>query len=174
MDFRMQPFGSQEVSHAEIRKLLPVFAYHRNMRLSVFAFALALAAASEPSEELRKAVRGGDIAHARELLEQGVAVNGANTLGATPLHDAVWSGDAGMVALLLSFNADVNARHAEAGSTPLHYAIIANRVKIAEMLIDKAADVHARYRGGSTALHLAANRGSRAMLELLLAHGAGI
>ena len=77
MDFRMQPFGSQEVSHAGIRKLLPVFAYHRNMRLSVFALALALATASEPSEELRKAVRGGDIAHARELLEQGVAVNGA-------------------------------------------------------------------------------------------------
>src|SRR5258707_5222070 len=79
---------------------------NQNMRLTVFAFAFALAFASEPSEELRKAVRGGDVAHARELLQQGVAVNGANDLGGTPLHHAAWSSAAGMVQLLLSFPSD--------------------------------------------------------------------
>src|SRR5947209_8931119 len=147
------------------------------MRLASLLAAVALASgvlASDQADELRKAVRGGDVAHARQLIEQGAPVNGATPLGATPLHDAVWSGDAEMVALLLSFGADVNAKHAEAGSTPLHYAIITNHVNIAEMLIDKGADVHARYRSQSTPLHLAANRGSVPMLELLVAHKADV
>src|SRR5579884_346698 len=132
--------------------------------LAVFGLACVLSA-SDSSDELRKAVHSGNVAQARELLERGAPVNGIGSLGGTPLHDAVWSGDEEMVALLLSFGADVNAKHVEAGSTPLHYAIITNHVKIAEMLIAKGADVKARYKAGSTALHLAANRGSVAMLQ---------
>src|SRR5258708_33462566 len=145
------------------------------MRLQALALAFALACAghaSEPGEELRKAVRAGDVAQARELLEQGVADNGSNALGGTPLHEAVWSGDVEMVALLLTFGADVNARHAEAGSTPLHYAIISNRVKIAEMLIAKGADVRARYRGGAAPLLPVSHRGRPAQRGLLLVAGA--
>src|SRR5579884_584498 len=79
-------------------------------RALVVFLAVMTAWATDLTGELRKAVRAGDVAQVRELLESGAAVNGATPLGGTPLHDAVWAGDEPMTALLLSFGADVNAR----------------------------------------------------------------
>src|ERR1035438_2259738 len=129
------------------------------MRVAVLLLAaLAILAATD---DIHKAVRAGDAESVRALLKQGVSVTPADPLGGTVLHDAVWAGDKEIVALLIEAGADVNARHSEAGSTPLHYAIITNHVEIAEMLIAHGADIQAPYRGGTTALHLAANRGNR-------------
>src|SRR5580704_15127002 len=141
------------------------------MRLALALVALVSAFAAS-TDDLREAVRAGDTDRVRALLKQDVPLNVVDSLGGTALHDAVWEGEKSIVALLLQAGADVNACHAEAGSTPLHYAIITGHTEIAAMLIDKGADVNARYSSGATSLHLAANRGSRAMVELLLAHGA--
>ena len=133
------------------------------MRVLLLLFCAVLAFAAS-TDDLHRAVRAGDIESVRALLKQGVSVNAVDPLGGTALHDAVWAGDKEIVALLIDAGADINARHSEAGSTPLHYAIITNHVEIAEMLIAKGADIQAPYRGGASALHLAANRGNRAML----------
>ena len=66
-----------------------------------------------------------------------------NELGATPLHNAVWSGSAELVESLIAHGADVNARHLEGGSTPLDYAIVRDRPDIAKLLIGGGADVNA-------------------------------
>src|ERR1017187_8711311 len=126
------------------------------MQVAVLLLAV-LAANAVSSDDLHRAVRAGDAESVRALLKQGVSVNTVDPLGGTALHDAVWAGDREIVALLIEAGADVNARHSEAGSTPLHYAIITNHVEIAEMLIAHGADIQAPYRGGTTALHLAAN-----------------
>src|SRR5690349_2558805 len=95
---------------------------------SLLALAAALPLLASDTEELRKAVRVGDTVQVRDLIRQGAPVNGADSLGGTALHDAVWAGEKAIVELLVAAGANVNARHTEAGSTPLHYAIITNHV----------------------------------------------
>src|SRR5260370_2800152 len=104
------------------------------MRLALALVALISAFGANP-DDLRQAVRAGDADRVRTLLQQGVPLNGIDSLGGTALHDAVWAGEGPIVAMLLDAGADVNARHMDAGSTPLHYAIITNRADIAAVLI---------------------------------------
>lgn len=132
---------------------------------------LALAATCRAAD-LHSAVRSGDRALVEQILAKGVSPNEHDSLGGTPLHDAAWSGDIGILTLLLDRKADVNAKHREAGSTPLHYAIITNHRDAVELLISRGADVNAAPASGSTPLHLAANRGYLDIAQLLVAKGA--
>jgi hypothetical protein len=129
------------------------------VRLALLLVMVVQAFGADP-DDLRQAVRAGDAGRVHTLLKQGVPLNGADSLGGTALHDAVWAGEKEIVALLLDAGADVNARHVDAGSTPLHYAVITNHADIAAMLIAKGADVNARYRSGATPLHLRSQRES--------------
>src|ERR1700682_3170799 len=101
----------------------------------VLKFAALLLALSVTAGDLHQAVRSGDTARVRVLLQEPGAVNAVDTKGGTPLHDAVWAGEREMSVLLIAGGADVNARHAEAGSTPLHYAIIKGHADIAVLLV---------------------------------------
>src|SRR5437879_5125415 len=118
------------------------------MRWAVFAAAVWLASGADV-DELHRAARTGNLEQLRSLLDRGVNVNAADARGGTALHDAAWAGEAGIVSLLLSHGADVNARHSEAGSTPLHYAITTNHLQVAELLIAQGADVQAKYPSGA-------------------------
>ena len=93
------------------------------MRLLLLLAAILPLAASNV-DDLQKAVRAGDTEQVRQLIQQGTPVNNVDSLGGTPLHDAVWAGEKEIVELLLTAHADVNARHAEAGSTPLHCGLL--------------------------------------------------
>ena len=122
------------------------------------------------SADLREAVRSGDIASTQVILSSGIFnPNTRDAMGATALHDAVWSGRVELVRLLLDHGADPNIPHAEGLSTPLHYAAIKGNAAIAAILIDHGADINAADRSGSTALHLAAARGYADVVKLLIA-----
>ena len=72
------------------------------------------------AEALHSAVRAGKTGDVQRFLASGVSIDALDGLGSTPLHDASWTGDAGMVRFLIEHGADVNARHSGSGSTPLY------------------------------------------------------
>ena len=130
------------------------------------------------------------------LVAEGVDINAADGDGFTPLHIAAQRGHVRMVKLLLARAADCGLTNGE-GRTPL---AIAERLKDEEvasllrpiteeafwrtMRLGDAATVQRFVEGspelvhtwanGLTPLHLAARNGQRAVVEVLLSHGADI
>ncbi|KAJ8446232.1 hypothetical protein Cgig2_016003 [Carnegiea gigantea] len=96
--------------------------------------------------------REGDLDNLLKCIENGVSVDlkgvvnlkltpfSADSEGRTPLHWAVDRGHSGVIELLCSKGADMNAKDHE-GQTPLHYAVVCDREAIAEYLVKHNADV---------------------------------
>ena len=88
------------------------------------------------------------------------------------LLQATEAGDIAQMAALLTQGAEVNARNAY-GWTPLHIAAVGGDPAVVVLLLQHGADVHAQSHIGTTPLDNALTRGGRkAVLDLLLAHGA--
>ena len=78
-----------------------------------------------PDISIHEAAERGDIETVKQHLAAGTDVNAKNDAygGTTPLHLAASSGHKGIVELLITNGADVNAK-IESGSAPLHFAAI--------------------------------------------------
>jgi ankyrin repeat protein len=128
-----------------------------------------LFAASSP--DLLVAIRNGDHAQVRKLIEAGADINTADKFdGTTALMHSVIESDANMVKLLIDKGANVNAANA-AGSTALMYAVT-NLAK-ARLLLDAGANVKVKGKYGSTPMNVAVTTfGSTAVLKLLVSKGA--
>lgn len=88
------------------------------------------------------------------------------------LHFAAAGGHVGMVELLISQGADVNAK-ADPSWKPLHYAAAGGHGQTAGVLIEKGADVDAKDKlMGWSPLHYAAASGHKAMAQMLVSRGA--
>lgn len=91
---------------------------------------------------------------------------------ASPLFDAVATGDTSAVEqALAAVGVDVDSR-ADDQATPLMVAALGDRTSIATVLVSKGANVMARNSGGLTPLHAAAYAGSVPIAKLLLEKGA--
>lgn len=129
--------------------------------------------------------------------------NVRNSVGETPLHEAVQLSQKEKIELLIAKGADIEARDS-LGLTPLHWAFITSknnemvklliakganidarlkngktllhdaRIDDAEQLIAMGADVNAKDNDGKTPLHVAAFWGRRDMAELLIANWANV
>jgi ankyrin repeat protein len=102
-----------------------------------------------------------------------VDVNARKPDGSTPLHYAVYEGDAAKVRRLLALGADARAAN-RYGSTPLGLAAEAADTEILEMLLEAGADPDSPNADGMTALMLVARTGNVDAAELLIARGAAI
>jgi ankyrin repeat protein len=104
-----------------------------------------------------------------------LAVSMPATLGAAPptasLVEAVRSGDADRVRLLLGQKIDVNGASRD-GSTPLHYAVQRDDQSMVELLLKSGANVRAANRYGVAPLAIAAVNGHAGILKALLDAGA--
>jgi ankyrin repeat protein len=133
------------------------------------------------------------------LLEKGYDPNARDTFGRTPWLYAVKNGHVAVVKLLVESSADTTAKD-DKDHTALHLAALRGYETIVEILLENGADVEAktavdekdfyndlselpshghpffiiRGRSGCTALHWAAAKGHRAVVKLLLDHGANI
>lgn len=129
----------------------------------------------DPSRDIIKAAKHGDLVRLEQLLEADRSLLGARDKdGSTPLHCAIWKGHQAAVALLLEAGADVNAHNENDhwGTTPLHTAAHANQAAIAQLLIDRGANLNAKDREGRTPLFHTTFHKATAVAKLLEKHGA--
>lgn len=96
-------------------------------------------------------------------------VHSRDGYGETPLHVAARKGCGEIVKLLISAQADVNARsRTSMDMTPLHLAVIHGHTGVVETLIKSNADLNSKGRYWETPLLLSALLGRVEMVEMLL------
>ena len=94
-------------------------------------------------------------------------------LGATPLVDAVKTGDRAAAIALIDTRADVNAPEPD-GTTALHWAVHQNDLELVDRLIRAGAKVNAKNDFGATPMSEAALTGNADLLARLLEAGADV
>jgi ankyrin repeat protein len=135
-----------------------------------FVFAASFQAADNA---LLSAVKKGDSATVRRLLQQGSSPNIASADGSTALHWAVEADDPELIRILLA--AGANAKSANRyGMTPLHLAAVNGNASVIGDLLKAGADPNAVLPEGETVLMTAARTGSVDSLKLLLDRGAKV
>jgi ankyrin repeat protein len=127
-------------------------------------FSLALA---EPADTARQdayldAVRKGDAAAVKTLLDQGVPVDAKFRYDRTALSFAADRGNVEVVKVLLDRGADVEASDTFYHATPLVWAFQRENVEVARLLLDKGA------KGGEQALDSGVEKGNAAMVSLAI------
>lgn len=130
---------------------------------------------SDPSREIIKAAKAGDVSKIKDLLAADSAlIDARDKDGSTPLHCAIWKGQQSVVALLLEAGADVNVHNSNDhwGTTPLHAAAHANQAAIAQLLIEHGADVNAKDMTGQTPMFHTTFHKAKAVAKLLEKYGA--
>ena len=125
---------------------------------------------SEAEIELVAAVRDGDLAKVRELLELGTNPNRAIS-HASALAHAAGEGHADVVALLLDGGADIEGGN---GLSPLASSARKGRDEIVRLLIERGADIEGDTDGPGTALFQASDQGHLTTVRLLLELGAAV
>jgi uncharacterized protein len=115
------------------------------------------------------------------LVQAGAALESTSIFGSRALHWAAWIGTPSTVELLVTHNANIEARCTEFGATPLFWAVHGygpdgpkqkkDQVGAARMLIQAGASVDTANRDGVSALELSKHCGNRDMYELLRQHG---
>jgi ankyrin repeat protein len=114
------------------------------------------------------------VAVVKALLKAGVQPDSLSASRWRPLHEAVASGNPGMVDLLLQEGADANAV-THAGRTPLHLSSSPNSLEIGKLLVKHGAkvDLEDRHRQLQP-IHYAAKRGELELVAFLLQTGAKV
>jgi uncharacterized protein len=117
------------------------------------------------------AIKAGDVARTRTLIEKRADVNAAQSDGTTPLHWAVDREQTEIVQMLIRAGANVKAAN-RYGATPLWLASVNGNAKTLAMLLEAGADARSANGDGETALMAAARTGKVDAVNLLLARGA--
>jgi ankyrin repeat protein len=106
------------------------------------------------------------------LVKAGARVDTHDDKGRSALSRAIRTGHVPAAGVLIAAGAPVNGREGD-GLTPLMQAVLSDSPAMVELLLTARADPDQREAGtGNTALMLAANRGQREAVVLLLEHGA--
>ncbi len=141
-------------------------------RTSLLLAGLLFAASPALAGPLHDAAETGDAAKARQLLDQGVAVEAPNTAGEPALLIAALAGWTEVVTALLDHGADVHARN-KGGLTALHAASYGGHLETVRLLIERGAEVNQTDNFYTMSpLHAAAEEGRTQVVALLLANGA--
>jgi ankyrin repeat protein len=126
------------------------------------------------------AIRDGDLASLRRLLDAGPGVAIRRVRGRTPLHVVTdWPGyfpnGPDVVGVLVAAGAEVDARtEGDRGEIPLHWAASSDDVDVAAALIDAGADIECPGGSIGTPLDNAIGYGCWHVARLLVERGAGV
>lgn len=123
------------------------------------------------SSDIHVAVRNGENLRVKEILKEAPQkINAKDKDGNEPLHWAASENSTDLVALLLSFNAQVNVQN-RFGATPLLYSIRRHK-DTAELLLAHGANVNIEDIDQYTPLIAAVTNGNTKLVELLLSYNA--
>ncbi len=143
-------------------------------RLFISALLAAVPALALPSAgaEIHDAVKAGDLARVRTIVESDPAlVDARDENGRTPLHWAARGTDDRIIAFLAERGADVNALDGS-GIAPLHSLASRGNVEGIRILLEKRALVDIAAPDKKTALHFAALGRHEDVLKCLAERGA--
>jgi ankyrin repeat protein len=122
---------------------------------------------------LLDAVKRGDLATVRSLLQSRKDPNTAQPDGLSALHLAAQLGDIEIAKHLIDAGAKVDVKTRWGGYTPLHLAAGAARGEMVSFLLFARADMDVVSTTGVTPLHLAAQAGNgQDMVRVLVRRGA--
>ncbi len=122
-------------------------------------------------DSIHEAVKRGDIASVRALLEQDPAhLNALDDYRYTPLDWAATKAEWDIFELLIGQGAKVDNVGWD-GGTVLHRACHYDHIEMIGLLIRRGVDLHRQNQWGRTALHVAARRGHVDVAALLLKYG---
>ena len=133
----------------------------------------ALVAASDPTPRLVDAVKAGDAAQVRAMLEAGADAGEAELDGSTALLWASHRDDVETVRLLIEAGADASAGN-DLGATPLWAASENGSAALVRTLLNAGADPNLELLSGETPVMVAARAGSPEVVRLLAAVGADL
>jgi ankyrin repeat protein len=115
----------------------------------------------------------GKLERLKDCAGDVAAVNSRSNDGFTALHFACFFGQPDAARLLIEKGALVDAVASNPMKLmPLHSAASARNVEAARLLLERGAPINARQQGGWVPIHAATQNGDRAMVELMLKHGA--
>lgn len=147
-------------------KLLPLFMQHGGIVLDT--------ADAQGRVPLHWAVRAGDAALVKSLLDNNASVDVQTVDGVPALHDAVRLGLLEITQVLLEKGANVELAD-QHGARALHVAARSARedgpTAIVELLLSKNADVEARDRSRQLPAHLAQAAGAMKIADMLSGGG---
>jgi len=121
---------------------------------------------------LHLAAVAGHLEMVRWLIGRGVEVDARTAQMSTPLMHASLAGKTDIVRLLLARGADIGARDSYQRTVFILVARERGDTNMARILLDAGADINAADRWNDTALSLAAWRGFRGLVSLLLERSA--
>jgi len=134
---------------------------------------LVAADLSAAGVRLVDAVKNGDKAAIRALVQQRVDVNAAEPDGTTALHWAARINDLQSAEMLIRAGANVKAMN-RFNVAPIYLACINGNSAMIEMLLKAGADPNTALPEGETALMTASRTGNVNAVKVLLAHGADV
>lgn len=125
-----------------------------------------------PAKPLMLAIEYENDSFFEFLVDSGAEIEARDSNGATPLLKAVECGKMiTSVSLLLNKGANVNAKNNQ-GVTPLMSAVEQGSVETVRLLLEKKPDLEIMADDKTTALYIAAKRGFKPIVEMLLSAGA--
>ena len=136
-------------------------------------FAAAIPESSAVRPVVLDAVKTGDHALLRSLIQKKADVNAADVDGTTALDWAAYRNDLEAAGLLLRANANVNAA-TDLGVTPLWLASQNGSAAMVERLLEAGANANAALFSGETPFMVAARAGYPEVVEQLLDKGANV
>lgn len=146
----------------------------RKLTFMVLCVGLFLSAGVFGAQEIFDAIKAGDLAKVKAVVEADPQVlNAQDHYGQTPLVAALQAEKPEIAAFLIAGGADVNARDT-AGATPLSYAITGGFSGIAKMLIERKADIDTPAMWKLRPLAFALEFGRLDIAGMLLDKGAAI
>lgn len=119
---------------------------------------------AEPSQEMVKAVKNGDIKSISSLIKTKEDANSALSNGKSILMLSIWEQKDNIVKMLIDKGADINAKD-ESGKTPLMLAVWKENLAIVKLLIKNGADKTAKNKENLTAADIAELTGNGEIID---------
>ena len=119
----------------------------------------------QTGEDLHEAARQSDLARARALIEQGVAVDAGNRYGATALFFAAEKGDLDMVTLLVEHGARLDIEDSFYKMSALSRALSGEHFDVARFLLSRGSP------GADAVIRVGVAKQSHALVEAALETG---